>query len=143
MLQYINEGNISPKTTKIVLHYLVRSRESALFLEMLRMIKNNFGNVFDAHIWITRKELEKSFMHDDRLTFHRGVTYIPDEEGQPWEWWNSFAGCAMEHFRVNENIKHSLVYICGPQGLTDRLLLMYERHGFCIDGDHLQVEKWW
>jgi predicted ferric reductase len=143
MLQYIREERILPEHTRLVLHYLIRLRNEALFLDQIDNIMDYFGDYFDGHLWITRQEADSIDPLSSKLKVHRYVARSSDQIGQTWEWWNSFSDHALEHCDTKEKRDQSLVYICGPQGLTDRLLDMYREHGMDIEKGHVQVEKWW
>lgn len=146
MLQYIQQELVLPEKSQIVLHYLVRSREDILFLDELHSLKDTFGNHFDGNIWITRKQspsLVNDLVTDTFLRFHTLAASTTSEVGESWDWWNSFSSRILEHLENRENGKKSLVYICGPQGLTDRLVDMYKERGMTTSGGHVQIEKWW
>jgi ferredoxin-NADP reductase len=146
MLQYIQQAQVRSSQTKIVLHYLIRLRRDALFMDTLSKLKHHLGSYFDGHLWITRKETainDLSLPPGTHLQIHGHTASSQSEIGQPWNWWDSFSDRVLEHFDTKEKRTKSLVYICGPQGLTDRLLDMYKEQGVnTIDG-HVQVEKWW
>ena len=146
MLQFIRQEQPLGPDARIVLHYLVRLREEALFHDAIYKIKQHFGNNFDGHIWITRQESHsptQSPFSDDGIEIHYVEASGLHQVGQSWEWWNSFSSHALDHFDSKETRERSLVYICGPQGLTDRLVEMYKEHGMHTEDGHVQVEKWW
>lgn len=145
MLQFIAEESILKSGTKIVLHYLIRSHEEALFLERISQLKQQYGDTFEGHVWLTRKISTSSSppFSDSNLIVHKETTSTSDEVGQPCQWWERFTEDALEHFGTEYSKKTSLVYICGPQGLTDKLLISYEARNKHIDNGHVQVEKWW
>ena len=146
MLQSIREDQILSKHTTIVLHYLIRLHEEALFIDILSKIKNHFADDFDGHLWITRQETANSDLPssaNNSLQLHRHFASSESEIGQPWNWWEPFLNQALKHFDTKENRNRSLVYICGPQGLTDRLLVMFKDKGVNTADGHVQTEKWW
>lgn len=146
MLQYICEERILSQHTKIVLHYLVRRRDEALFIDILSKVKQHFGGYFQGHLWITRQEAavtDPYLSPDNALQVHSHLASSGCEVSQPWEWWDSFSSSALEYFDTKEKRDKSLVYICGPQGLTDRLVEMYKERGLNTVDGHVQVEKWW
>ena len=146
MLQYIQETQTLSPQTRIVLHYLIRLRQDALFIDTLSKVKHHLGSYFDGHLWITRKETatnDLSLPPEARLQIHRCTASSQTEIGRQWDWWDPFSDRVLEHFDTKEKRTKSLVYICGPQGLTDRLLDMYEEQGMNIRDGHVQVEKWW
>lgn len=146
MLQHMQEAQILSPQTRIVLHYLIRLRQDALFIDTLSKVKHHFGSYFDGHLWITRKETatnDRSLLPEAPLQIHRRFASSHAEIGQPWVWWDSFSDQVLEHFDTKEKRTKSLVYICGPQGLTDRLLDMYKEQGMDTRDGHVQVEKWW
>ena len=145
MLQYISEGPVLPLQTPIVLHYLVRLREEALFLDILQRIKENLGERFQGHLWVTRGQMdvESPARSTQPLQVHTHIVSHASEVGQSWEWWNTFSNYSLEHFDTEEKRDKSLVYICGPQGLTDRLIEMYKDMGLHTEDGHVQIEKWW
>jgi NAD(P)H-flavin reductase len=113
-------------------------------MDALSEIRSHFGNVFDCHLWITRQETAASdSASHDKITIHRHQAATPEQAGNPWEWWASFSDQALEHFDTKDNRDKSLVYICGPQGLTDRLVEVYKERGLQTSDGHVQVEKWW
>jgi len=144
MLQDISEESVLSPETKLVLHYLIRHREEALFLETINKLKPSFGDRFVAHLWITRTESkhgEVRFLN--HVVVHQQFASSPDNVGQPWQWWSPFTSSTMEHFDTKENRAESLVYICGPRGLTDKLVLLYRENDMHIENGHVQIEKWW
>jgi predicted ferric reductase len=144
MLRFINEEYPLKPHSRVVLHYLVRLRAETLFVDAINQIKQNLGNLFDGHIWITRQETQfpnPSFPAG--LQVHHLEASDEKLVGQSWEWWNSFSNDALEHFDTKERQMKSLVYICGPQVLTDRLVKLYEEHGMSTKDGHVQIEKWW
>jgi ferredoxin-NADP reductase len=144
MLRYIREERILRSDARIVLHYLVRQREETLFTDVLSEIKGHLGNRFDCHLWITRQENPStSSLPSINFELHARQAAMTDQVGQKWEWWNSFLDDALEHFDTENNRDKSLVYICGPQGLTDRLVEIYKDRGLMTEDGHVQVEKWW
>ena len=146
MLQYIQEEQVVSPHTRIVLHYLVKLQRDALFIDKLCKIKNHFGDLFDGHLWITRQETaisDLSLPPETTLQVHRPIVYSQSEIGKPWGWWTSFSDHVLQHFDTMGKRAKSLVYICGPQGLTDRLLEMYKEQGMDTADGHVQVEKWW
>jgi ferredoxin-NADP reductase len=146
MLQYIREEDVLPRHSKIEVHYLIRLRKEALFANVLYEIKHQLAGFFEAHIWITRQEstvVDPSPLPEDSLTVHNHVASNSDQVGESWKWWDTFSSKALEHFDTKETRTRSLVYICGPQGLTDRLVEMYKEKGMHTEDGHVQVEKWW
>jgi ferredoxin-NADP reductase len=146
MLQYIREEQVLLQHSKVVLHYLVRLQDDALFIDVLSKLKNHSPIEFDSHLWITRQETaatKSSLPIDGTLQVHRHIASSENETGQSWDWWNSFSNQALEHFDTKEKRGKSLTYICGPQGLTDRLVDMYNERGLSTVDGHVQVEKWW
>jgi ferredoxin-NADP reductase len=146
MLQYIREEHVLSQHTKVVLHYLVRLQEDALFIDVLSKLKNQSSIDFDGHLWITRQEIaaiKSSLPIDGTFQVHRHIASSEKDTGQSWDWWNSFSDQALEHFDTQEKRDTSLTYICGPQGLTDRLVDMYKARGLSSVDGHVQVEKWW
>jgi NAD(P)H-flavin reductase len=113
-------------------------------MDMLSDIKGHLGDRFDCHLWITRQENPStSSLPSNNFKLHACQATITDQVGQNWEWWNTFLDNALEHFDTKINRDKSLVYICGPQGLTDRLVEMYKDRGLMTEEGHVQVEKWW
>lgn len=146
MLQHICEGAVLVRHAKIILHYLIQRNEQALFLNKLSIAKHHLGNRFDGHLWITRQETalsDQGPLSGNILTVHTHTASTSDQVGRPWEWWNCFSKHALDPFSTKENRDRSLVYICGPQGLTDRLWEMYKDAGMNAEAGHVQVEKWW
>jgi predicted ferric reductase len=146
MLQYICEESVLSKHTKVALHYLVRRNQQALFLNKLANVRHFLGNSFDGHLWITRQETafpDQSVLSGGILTIHAHIASTPDQVGQPWEWWDCFSKHALKQFKTKDNRDKGLVYICGPQGLTDRLWEMYKESGMDFKTGHIQIEKWW
>lgn len=146
MLRYIAEETVLPPDTRLVFHYLIRLREEALFFDHFTKIKERFGHLLDLHIWITRQEpAAQSLVFPTGINVHAQVASSSQQIGQPWDWWDTFTNCAFEHFNHNhnDNDKSSLVYICGPQALTDRLVDLYHAKGLTIEDGHIQIEKWW
>ena len=146
MLQYIHEQTILKTTAKLVFHYLIGLRRNALFVDTLFNIKRHFGDSFDAHIWITRQEpvtTDPSPFIDDLLTIHNYYTSELDQVGETWDWWDLFINHSLQHFETKNHKGSSLVYICGPQGLTDKLVDLYQEKGIYAKEGHLQIEKWW
>jgi ferredoxin-NADP reductase len=144
MLRFINEEHPLKPNTRVVLHYLVRMRAETLFVDAINQIKESLGDLFDGHIWITRQETQlpnPSFPAG--LQVHHLEAFNENLVGQSWEWCASFSNYALEHFDIKERQEKSLVYICGPQGLTDRLVKVYEEHGMSTKDGHVQIEKWW
>ena len=146
MLRYISEEDVLPSNARIVFHYLIRLGEEALFIDQFTKIKEQFGELLDLHIWITRRE---SVTAQSRLEFpahlkvRAQIASTPQEVGNPWDWWHNFTTQTMEHFDHTNNHNKSLVYICGPQALTDRLVDLYKLKGLGIEDGHIQIEKWW
>jgi|SRR5277367_6020136 len=144
MLQFVSEENILSKGTKVVVHYLVRKREETLFLKEMAKVKGQFGNLFEGHLWITREETATSpAQGDDVLEIHRKIASTDGEVGQSWNWWDPFQENAFAHLDTPDMRKSRLVYICGPQGLTDRLVTLYQDRGLSTEDGQIQVEKWW
>jgi len=145
MVRYMAEENVLPSDARIVFHYLLRLREEALFLDQFTKIKQQFGDLFDLHIWITRQESDvaQSPEFPGHLNIHAQVASMSQQIGQPWDWWNTFTTKALEHFTHTDNHNQSLVYICGPQALTDRLVDLYKLKGLSTQDGHIQIEKWW
>ena len=146
MLRYIQEAQVLSPQTRIVLHYLIRQSQDVLFIDMLSKLKHHLGSYFDCNLWITRKESatnDPSLPPEARLQIHRHTASSQSEIGQPWDWWDSFSDRVLEHFDTKEKREKTLVYICGPQRLTDRLLDMYKEHGMNTRDGRIQVEKWW
>jgi ferredoxin-NADP reductase len=141
MLQHISEEDVISRNTKIALHYFVRSSEEVLFLEILEKVKARFGRLVDGHLWITRKQSKKIEIPDIGVRVHHQIADNPEEQGQSWGWWDSYTNTAMNPDR--ENVRATLVYICGPPGLTDRLVSMYSEQGLHTQDGHVQIEKWW
>lgn len=145
MLRYIAEENALSSNTRIVFHYLIRLREEALFIDQLSKIKDQFGDFLDLHIWITRQELHTLHLpgFPSNMNIHKRTASTPEQVGQPWAWWNPFTSQALEHFVQKDDHSESLVYICGPQGLTDKLVDLYKDKGMKTEDGHVQIEKWW
>jgi NAD(P)H-flavin reductase len=112
-------------------------------MDALSEIKNHLGNLFDCHLWITRQETAASNSASHEITMHEHQAATTEQVGTPWEWWTSFSNHTLEHFDTKGNRDKSLVYICGPQGLTDRLVEVYKERGLLTSDGHVQVEKWW
>jgi len=145
MLQSMCEEDHLHHAAKVVFHYLVRIQEEALFLDTIAEIKQQFGDRFEGHLWVTRQEdgQEKVNLKDHPLQIHRKLAATIPDEGKPWDWWDSFLKMAIARFGTEEERARSLAYICGPQGLTDRLVDVYEKHGMSATMGHVQIEKWW
>jgi len=146
VLRYIREEQGVRPGTRIIIHYLVRLRGEALFADELSNLKTHFDDLFEGHIWLTRQEspaADPSLLPSHGLIIHNCETSDPGKVGESWEWWNSFSELALSHFDTKEHRQSSLVYICGPQGLTDRLFETYKDHGMDGKDGQLQVEKWW
>jgi len=145
MLRAICEDASVHPSTKIAFHYLVRLRNEALFLDTIAEIKQCFGDRFDGHLWITRQtDSDRDIgVEDLSVQIHKQVAPAESEVGKPWGWWDQFLQLAMEDFDTYKKRATSLAYICGPQGLTDRLLDVYEQQGMTTKSGHVQVEKWW
>jgi hypothetical protein len=113
-------------------------------MDALSEIKRHLGNLFDCHLWITRQETatSNSSSHDN-ITVHRHQAATLEQAGTPWEWWTLCLDQALEHFDTKDYRDKSLVYICGPQGLTDKLVEVYKERGLLTSDGHVQVEKWW
>jgi len=132
------------KDTHVIVHYLVRKREDTLFLKEISKVKGQFGNLFEGHLWITREEAAKSPMQkDEALEVHRKIASTDGEVGQSWNWWDSFQENTVTHLDTPDERKSRLVYICGPQGLTDRLVELYQKRGLSTEDGQIQIEKWW
>lgn len=143
MLRYICEEHILRPDAKIVLLYLVRQLEEALFMDILSDVKRRFGNRFDCHLWITRQSPSSITPFSNNVTLHSRQAVSTESVGETWDWWDSFLDTALEGFDSKTRRDKSLVYICGPQGLTDRLVELYKDRGLQTDDGHVQVEKWW
>ena len=145
MLQAIGEDVSVHPFAKITLHYLVCQRNETLFLDTIAEIKQCFGDRFGAHLWITRQTDSNGDVSIDDLSvqIHKQVALAESEVGQPWGWWDQFLPMATQDFDTYEKRATSLAYICGPQGLTDRLLDAYEQLGMSTKSGQVQVEKWW
>jgi predicted ferric reductase len=144
MLQYVSEESVLHSGSRVVFHYLIRSREEALFLEIIGKVNAYFGGLFEAHLWITRQESgESQGFIPQSMSVHRQVASLPSEIGESWHWWKPFVDIALEPFNGRESKRESLVYICGPQGLTDKLVSLYAEHDMHIEDGHVQIEKWW
>src|SRR5438876_5010083 len=108
MLQHIYEERIVRSHTRIVVNYLVRLREEILFLNYLSKAKHQFGRYFEGHLWLTRQETityDQSTLPDDIFQIHRHVAASETDEGKRWDWWDSFAKQAVEHFNTEERDK--------------------------------------
>jgi ferredoxin-NADP reductase len=145
MIQSMCEEDVVHRTAKVVFHYLVRVQEEALFLDIIANVKQQFGDRFEGHLWVTRQDNggKSVNLEDHSLRIHRQLASTGSDEGQPWGWWDSFLKMAIARFDAEEERAWSLAYICGPQGLTDRLVDVYEKHGMSTSTGHVQVEKWW
>jgi ferredoxin-NADP reductase len=147
MLRFIHEECPLKSGARIAFHYLVKAFDGALFVDDIYSIKAQFKDRFSGHIWITRQEAhvpdEPPLGTPDAIHKHRLEAADPDQVGQPWKWWDSFSHTALEHFHTPEKRQKSLIYICGPQGLTDRLVELYNERGLRTDDGHVQIEKWW
>ena len=146
MLRYIWQEQLLSQRTRVVLHYLVRHQKEALFLDVLSKVKQHFGSQFDSHLWITRQGPSTNnplLIFDDVLWIHKCNASSEDDAGQSWKWWDSFSNLALDHFDTDDKRRKSLVYICGPRGLTNRLIDMYKEVGMDTINGHVQVEKWW
>src|SRR5271170_4851157 len=134
MLQFASEENVLSKGTKVVVHYLVRKQEETLFLNEISKVKGQFGNLFEGHLWITRQETStSSAKEEDVLEVHRKIASTDGEVGQSWNWWDSFQESALVNLDTPEQRKSRLVYVCGPQGLTDRLVTLYQDRGLSTE----------
>lgn len=145
MLRYLAEESVLSPYTRIIFHHLIRLREEALFIDQFSKIKGQFGDNLDLHIWITRQESPISQLYNfpSNINIHTRIASIPEQVGQTWHWWNPFTSQALEHFIHKDNHDRSLVYICGPQGLTDKLVDLYKDNGMTTEDGHVQIEKWW
>jgi len=145
MLEYVSEENILHRNARIALHYIVKSSEDALFLETISRLKRRHLHAFTAHLWITRqvKALETSSSLSDYVFAHQQEAVSEEKIGQPWSWFDSFEISATDGISTREERDVSLVYICGPQGLTDRLVDIYKDRGLDLIAGHVQIEKWW
>jgi NAD(P)H-flavin reductase len=145
MLRFISEEEPLRPRTRIVWHSLIKSRDQALFLDTLLKLKKHFGDSFDPHIWITRYEshVPSPPYFSNAFQVHRLEASSRGQFGQPWAWWSHFASSALEDLDTKEKREKSLVYICGPQGLTDKLVNLYKETGMSTEDGHVQVEKWW
>ena len=144
MLQFVSEEKILSNGTRIIVHYLVRKQDEALFMNEISAVKAQFGNLFEGHLWITRQQSAKSSVQgEDVLEIHGKIASTDSEVGQSWNWWDSFQELALAKLDTPEEKKTRLVYICGPQGLTDRLVTLYQDRGLSTEDGQVQVEKWW
>ena len=144
MLQSFSEESLLSESTRIVVHYLVRKQEETLFLKEMSKVKNRFGSRFKGHLWITRQTGENSFTQQEAiLEIHSLVASTANRVGRPWDWWDSFREQAVAKLDTPQARKSRLVYICGPQGLTDRLVTLYENRGLSTKDGQVQIEKWW
>jgi len=145
MLQAIGEDVSVHPAAKITFHYLVRQRNDALFLDTIAEIKQYFGNRFGGHLWITRQTDSNGdvSVNNFSVQIHKQIALAESEVGKPWGWWDQFLQMAAQDFDTYEKRAMSLAYICGPQGLTDRLVDAYEQLGMSTKSGQVQVEKWW
>lgn len=143
MLQFVSEENVMSPDMRIVVHYLVRRQEATLFIDEISKVKTRFENRFECHLWITRQEVGNSPIEDDVFGIHRKIASMESQVGQTWNWWDSFQGMVLANLDTPEARKSRLVYICGPQGLTDRLVTLYHDRGMSTEDGQVQVEKWW
>jgi ferredoxin-NADP reductase len=145
MLQYISEESILVTGTRLELHYIIRNRDDALFLTTIEKLKSQLGDEFEAHLWITRlqPESDKDVPLPKYIAVHQGFASQPEEIGKSWHWWVPFTNRALERFINTQTKDEGMTYICGPQGLTDKLVSLYEEQDMHIDDGHVQIEKWW
>ena len=143
MLQFVSEENVISHDTRIIFHYLVRRQEETLFLNEISKVKAHFGTEFECHLWITRQEPMNSAAEQNVLEVHRKIASMEDQVDETWNWWDSFQKTALANIDTQEERKARLVYICGPQGLTDRLVRLYHDRGLHTEDGQVQVEKWW
>ena len=141
MLKCISEERLVQQATQVELHYITKSRDEALFLDKMCEVMNNLGDRFKCHLWFTRQEIFAQNSLKENFILHRTIASSDDDVAQRWEWWNLFLEDTLRHLDNMEKRDRSLIYICGPQGLTDRLLDTYKRQGM-KDGS-VQIEKWW
>jgi ferredoxin-NADP reductase len=139
MLKYISEESLLQRSTEIELHYIMKSRDEALFLDEIQALMDRR---FRCHLWFTRQEVSQESSINGGFSIHRKVASSDVDIGRRWEWWDLFLDITLQRLHSLEASDRSLIYLCGPQGLTDRLLGTYKGEAGMRE-DNVQIEKWW